>query len=126
MAELNTHGMIVDFGKHKDELWTRVPVNYLKWVVNQVDMAPDRQNIARAEMERRGTTTPDVDVSGHAIDRASLMLRKTWHETALNDEEGLYSWLCRMTTEAIANGETLESGKIRYQGMKFVIIQDGC
>jgi hypothetical protein len=123
---VNTHDLIIDFGKHKGERWTRVPVNYLKWILNEPGMVEEKKAIAKAEMERRGSFTPDLEVSGHAIDRASLMLRKTWHETALSKEEGLHAWLCRMSQEALENGEKLESGKIRYMGMKFAFKQDGC
>lgn len=37
--------------------------------------------------------------------------------------KGIYSWLMRVTLEAIDKGERLESGKIKYLGMKFVIAQ---
>ena len=125
MSEINTHNLVCDFGKHKGELWTRIPVSYLKWLVN----TPARDGstapaIAAAELNRRGTVTPTIEVSGHAIDRASLNCRKIWHETALNEEEGLHAWLCRMATEALEKGEKLESGKIRYSRMKFVF-EDG-
>lgn len=119
-AAINTHGLTIDFGKHSGELWTRVPVNYLLWMVNQPEMAADRKQTAQAELDRRGTVKPTIDISGHAIDRASLRFRKTWHQTALNDDEGLHAWLCRIATEALASGEKLESGKIRHLGIKFV------
>lgn len=77
-TELNTHGVRLDFGKHSGELITRVPVSYLKWMVRNGTKSSD---LAAAELERRGTQTPEVEVSGHAIDRASLNCRKTWHET---------------------------------------------
>ncbi len=120
MTEINTHGMICDFGKHNGELWTRVPVNYLLWMVNQDGMTSERKAIAQAELDRRGTHKPTIDVSGHAIDRASLRFRRLWHETALSDDEGLHAWLCRIAAEALEGGEELESGKIRYLGRKFV------
>ena len=78
--------------------------------------------IAQAEFERRGDTMPEVELSGHAIDNASLRCRKIWHETR-GDDEGLYSWLQRVTLEAIEHGEKMPSGKIKYLGMKFVIHQ---
>lgn len=77
---------------------------------------------AKAEFDRRGDTMPKVELSGHAIDNASLRVRKIWHETRGKDE-GLYSWLQRVTLEAIDKGEVLESGKIKYLGMKFVIAE---
>lgn len=122
--EINTHGLIVDFGAHRDKPWTRVPVSYLKWMLTEGTFSDERKAIARSEMNRRGTVTPDIDVSGHAIDRASQSCRKIWHETKI-DQEGIYSWLCRVSKEALEHGERLESGKIKYLNMKFVIGTDG-
>lgn len=122
---MNTHGLTIEFGKHRGELWTRVPVNYLKWIINEPGMAENVKEIARAEMERRGSVTPDLDISGHAIDRASLLLGKTWLNTR-NHDEGIHAWLCRVAAAALVDGEKLPSGKIRYKGMKFVFETDGC
>jgi hypothetical protein len=116
---INTHGVTINFGKHKGELFTRLPVSYLRWMINE--KAP-MVEYAKAEFERRGDTMPKVELSGHAIDNASLRVRKIWHETR-GDDEGLYSWLMRMTLEAIEHGEKLDSGKIKYKGMKFVIVE---
>jgi len=114
-----THGVKINFGKHKGDLFTRLPVSYLKWMVNSKAPMAD---IAKAEFERRGDTMPLVELSGHAIDNASLRVRKIWHEDR-GDEEGLYSWLQRVTLEAIKHGKKLESGKIKHKGMKLVIEQ---
>jgi len=119
MAGIDPHGKQIAFGKHKGELFTRLPVSYLKWMINN---KTQDWEIAKAEFDRRGDTMPVVELSGHAIDNASIRVRKTWHETK-NDGEGLYSWLQRMTLEAIEKGEKLDSGKIKYKGMKFVIVE---
>lgn len=116
---MNTHGVKINYGKHNGELITRLPVSYIKWMINSGAPMAD---YARAELERRGDTMPKVELSGHAIDNASLRVRKIWHETREQDE-GLYSWLMRITLEAIEKGEKLESGKIKYLGMKLVIHQ---
>ena len=116
---MNTHGVTIEFGKHKGELLTRTPVSYLRWMVN--NRSPQWE-AARAEIERRGSSLPQVELSGHAIDNASLRVRKTWHETKL-ENEGLYSWLGRITLEAIEQGEKMPSGKIKYLGMNLVIAQ---
>jgi len=117
MSEINTHDIQINFGKHKGELFTRLPISYIRWMVNAGAQMAD---VAKAEFERRGDTMPKVELSGHAIDSASLRVRKIWHETRGADE-GLYSWLQRITLEALAQGEKLESGKIKYMGMKLVI-----
>lgn len=118
---MNTHGVTVNFGRHKGQLLTRVPVSYLKWMVG---CRHSQATLAQAELDRRGTVTPDCDISGHAIDRASLLCRKIWHENR-SESEGLHAWLVRVTLEALQHGEKLDSGKIRYCRMKFVIEQDG-
>lgn len=117
---MNTHGVTLTFGKHKGELLTRVPVSYLRWMINTNTQMCD---LARAEFERRGDTMPLVELSGHAIDNASIRVRKIWHDTKQSEDEGLYSWLQRVTLGAIQHGEKLDSGKIKYMGMKFVIEQ---
>lgn len=126
MTEINTHGMRIEFGKHgpqpdrpEGELFTRLPLGYLKWMANE---RTRQWEIAKAELERRGDTMPKVEISGHAIDNASLRVRKIWHETR-GPDEGLYSWLQRMTLEAIEKGEKLDNGAIRYQGIKFVVAE---
>lgn len=130
--ELNTHNLVVDFGKHKGTLWTRLPVNYLKWLANQTgyerpNSKLDNKNVelAKAELKRRGTVTPRIDISTHAINRASLHLLNQWSERE-DRSEGLYSWLERIAVEAMENkpiGET--NGRILYMGICFVFEADG-
>lgn len=122
---INTHNLVVGFGKHKGELWTRLPVSYLRWLVNQQppEFGTDSRPIARAELERRGSVLPTIEVSGHAIDRASLNCRAIWHGTREKDE-GLHAWLCRLGAEALKVGAE-ENGKHRYAGLFFAFEQDG-
>jgi len=117
---LNTHEVVMTFGRHKGELLTRVPVSYLRWMINNNTQMVE---LAKSEFARRGDTMPKVELSGHAIDNASLRVRKIWHETR-DDDEGLYSWLQRMTLEAIEKGEiNKRTGKTHYCGMQFAIEQ---
>ncbi len=92
-------------------------------MLNEPTMDPKYRELAKAEFERRGDTMPKVELTGHAIDNASLRVRKQWHQTALSNIEGLYSWLQRITLEALEHGKVLESGKIEYLGMRLVIVQ---
>ncbi len=92
---MNTQGIRIGYGKHKGQLFTRLPVSYLRWMINE--NAP-MANVAQAEFERRGDTMPKVELSGHAIDNASLRVRKIWHEDR-GEDEGIYSWLTRITLE---------------------------
>ena len=118
MTGINTHNTRINFGRHNGELYTRLPVSYLKWMVN---VSSQQADAAAAELKRRGTVTPELDVSGHAIDKASLRCRKTWHETREKDE-GIYSWLNRMAGEALSFGVHDDSnpGRYRYRDMVFV------
>jgi len=118
-----TDEIIMPNGRHKGERITRIPVSYLKWMANTPDHSLCQS--AKAEMDRRGTVTPDVDVSGHAIDRASLRCRKLWHEDRGKDE-GLYSWLCRITREAIdAIGGWEDEIRYDHKGMVLTIAKEG-
>jgi len=79
--------------------------------------------MAQAELDRRGTVTPDIEISGHAIDSASLRIRKTWHESR-GDDEGLHAWLVRMASEALVSGEQ-RGDKIALGGVLWVFERDG-
>jgi hypothetical protein len=117
---INTHNLIIDFGKHKGERWTRLPISYLKWMINEV--GGDKAEIALSELTRRGSQMPTgIELSAHAVDKASLRLRRIWHQTAKNQDEGLYTWLGRVASEAMATvGD--KSEVIEYMGIKFVFV----
>lgn len=120
MPEINTHGLKVGFGKaHPGKLYTRVPISYLLWMVNK--KTPEHE-IAAAELKRRGTQKPTMEISGHAIDRASQKLIGKWTETRKPDE-GLHAWLIRMGTEARARGRKKDEQYL-HAGMKFVFEED--
>jgi len=120
----NTHGIKMPFGRHKGELLTRVPVSYVKWLLNNPAMAPEWRELAKAEFERRGDTMPQIEITGHAIDRASLRVLYLWESTR-NRREGLYSWLTRIALRAIKEGRPVKnnSTKIKFWGMKLIIEQ---
>lgn len=124
MTDINTHGLHITFGKHNGKRWTRVPADYLRWLINQPpqDGKPEweeHKKIARAELDRRGTVVShEVELTPHAIDRASLALRKIWHLTS-DKGEGLYSWLSRVATEA-SEGATDKPEKVTYLGIHFI------
>lgn len=113
---MNTHGLIVDFGKWNGHLYTRVPVQYLKWMVQS---GHSKAEIAKAELERRGTVTPELDITGHAIDSASNRLLGMWTSTK-KDGEGLHAWLCRVALEAFRSGTLSSDNAIIYKGVKWI------
>ena len=121
-SKINTHNLIVEFGKFRGERWTRIPLSYLRWLINE---NTQYAHIARAEIERRGaslTADKSIELSGHAIDKASLRLRKTWHETALDINEGLFSWLERVAAEAYTRIQDDENSVI-FNRIKFVYMK---
>jgi len=67
---------------------------------------------------------PDLEISGHAIDRASLLCRKIWHKTRKGNE-GISSWLHRMCKEAIEKTMKDVDGNYVYNDMIFSIEDDG-
>lgn len=122
MTDIGAEGITLSFGKYEGELITRIPVSYLKWMINN---KTPQAFYAKAEFERRGDTMPLVEISGHAIDNASLRVQSIWHETS-EKGEGLYTWLQRITLEALRTGKPGvggNHGKIAYLGMRLVIEQ---
>jgi len=116
MSTATTHDWRMPNGKHRGERITRIPVSYLKWMVNEGHSCADK---AEAELKRRGTVTPELDVSGHAIDRASLRCQHVWRETR-EEDEGLHAWLCRMAADAIAHGTPhKDRGRYAWKGLSF-------
>lgn len=117
---------VMENGRHKGEPITRVPVPYLKWMVNA---GHTHEAHAAAELSRRGTTTPTLEVSGHAIDSASLRLRKLWHETS-EENEGLHAWLVRQAEAAweylqTGGGGASDDWTVQHGGIKFAFAGDG-
>ena len=175
---INTHNIKLDFGRHNGVLLTRIPLSYVKWMINELDKSRQfcnkkeidkliqldfpntpidsildnikkdwirtHQNLvlphiyywsdlARAELERRGDTLPKVEISGHAIDKASLRVLDKWRDfnrlsqrisKDLNNEKplkkGLYSWLTDITLEALQHND-FKNNKYHYLGMKLAI-----
>ena len=110
---LDTHNKHITFGKHKGVRWTRLSVNYLRWIANE--STDHAKQMAESELERRGSVMPcDIELSGHSIDRASE-ITDVWKGT------GVYSWLNEIA--GIASTLTKKSNgneKISYSGFKFV------
>lgn len=78
---------------------------------------------AQKELDRRGTKFPDIEISAHAIDRASTRVLGVWQNTRFEDE-GLYSWLVRMTEDAMKLGESDEAcERFKYMNISFIVEQ---
>lgn len=86
---------VMQFGKHKGTPITRLPVSYLRWMVAE-DVC---KSIALDELKRRGTSLVQMEITAHALDRASLRLLGMWKKRD-NPGEGLHAWLNRLALEA--------------------------
>ena len=132
---MNPHNAYVRFGKYEGQRLTRVPVGYLKWAVANrcegvVELASGAGvplcNVAPFEIQRRGERLEDIEVSLHAIDRASLhFLPKFRLEHQTN--EGLASWISRNAFDAWIRRNDLpgvehdgDHWKISHNGIVFV------
>ena len=108
-------------GKHKGEQITRVPASYLLWMVRVVHQ---HSGEAQAEIDRRGTVVPKMEVSGHAIDRASQRILVHWKESRI-EEEGLHAWLSRLSWDAFQHGKRQGEDRRIHKGITFVFEFDG-
>lgn len=118
---MSTHGVKMTFGKHDGELMTRVPVSYLFWMVNR---RTQMWEVAKAELDRRGSVTPEFDITGHAMDRASLHCWPCWRRT-MRQNEGIHAWLIRMARDARERNDVDHQGRYVYLGMAFAFQDDG-
>jgi len=118
--EIDTNNLLVDFGPYAGQRWTRVPAQYLKKIANTAGEHKGAK-LALAELKRRGTITAGVEVSGHAVDRASQVLIGKWMELRTGNE-GIHAWLCRMAFEARERGKKVDD-KYRFAGMLFVFAE---
>lgn len=106
-------------GRHKGELVTRVPVNYLMRTFNTKGR---NWRIAGEELKRRGEPLPDIEISPHAINRASTNCGRVFRSTH-RQGEGIHSWLGRIASEALKHGRKMDD-KVTYKGMKFCFTCD--
>jgi hypothetical protein len=114
------HDLRIDFGKHRGERWTRLSQNYLRYLINTEH---PQAYLARAELERRGISElPDLEITAHAVDRASQNCLDIWQRTRKGDE-GLHAWLRRAVKEALERGERDAAGRYLWHGMRLVIYQ---
>ncbi len=107
---MDTNRAQISFGKYYGEWITRVPYSYLIWGITNKCMGevvfPDGRvaafyEVAKAEIARRGEKIVDIDISRHAINRASLRLNSLWQRDHRPDE-GLHSWLERWSEYALS------------------------
>jgi hypothetical protein len=86
-------------GRYKGVPYGRVPVQYLRWVVRE---KPRGWEVAKAELDRRGDDLRDglVDISMHAINRASVRFLNKYRKDRQTDE-GIVQWLSRVVEAGV-------------------------
>ncbi len=89
-----------------------------------IQIAHKHKKIAEAELKRRGTTTPTLEISHHAIDRVSTRKLHVWEKTS-KDGEGIASWLMRVAKEAYDKKSISKKNQYKHIGMRFIFSTDG-
>jgi uncharacterized protein (DUF3820 family) len=116
-----TENITIEFGKHKGELWTRVPVHYLRWLINESSPLSKPHEMARFELERRGTVLEhEINLTPHAIDRFYQRYKRAGlSRSDILGYGGIYSALMALSIEALklCNGGP---NKVEYKGLKFI------
>lgn len=115
----------IPMGKYKGCLITRVPPRYLRWMVSSGHIL---MSFAKQELERRGTEESNIEITSHAVDRASCRLMDKYMAEAGADE-GINTWLAKKAEEALNDydGELKDNIQVLYEGvtyafeMKFVL-----
>jgi len=112
----------ISFGKYAGKQWTQVPLNYIKFLVK--NKAYD-MHLAEKEMNRRGASIDDddMDLSGHAINRASQYCLDLWQKQRKGGE-GLHAWLLKNAKQAFKH-RPANKEKIPHNQMLFVFQSEG-
>ena len=110
----------IQFGKHKGTAWTRLPQQYLFWMVN-LEPVHSMAEKAQTEIDRRGIIQPEVDVTHHAIDRCSVRCLNLYLEDR-NAEEGISTWLTRVGKIALDRGEEVIGSETYCYKDKMIVI----
>ena len=120
-TDANLHGRRIFDDESRGERLTRIPRVALRRMIR--DGHPDAA-LAEAELERRGDTAKyDIEISAHAINRASQRCLRAWRKHRQPDE-GIQTWLARIAREGlIAAGE--RRNQIERDGIVIVFNHDG-
>ena len=122
----------VHFGPYKGTLWNRVPIHYLKEIV---DTQPEDTTIwwqAKKQLEKRAVSAEkQMDISRHAINRMSTRFLDEYiskrKELPRGDYEGIVDYINRLAWDAIKDGiilpDTEDGIMIEYQNKKWKFVR---
>ena len=104
-------------------LYTRIPVLELR---KQSRRSGLLGLLATRELERRGAprTSHDIDISTHAIDRASQRYIRHFLNDCAETGEGITEWLHRISREALDQAPAQQS-EIPHRGMHLIFEKTG-
>lgn len=122
----------VHFGPYKGTLWNRVPIHYLKEIV---DTQPEDTTIwwqAKKQLEKRAVSAEkQMDISRHAINRMSTRFLDEYiskrKELPRGDYEGIVDYTNRLAWDAIKEGNIIPNDEdgilIEYQNKKWKFVR---
>jgi len=124
----SVHYQIIHFGPHIGKPYTRLPIQYLRWLVNKDVQFENANKMALAELQRRGISLEKrhVDVSMHAIDRVTTDYFDVYLEHRASPREGVASWLFRTVENRLSwNSPSAGQEDFHLHGLRF-IVRWGC
>ncbi|MBF0121207.1 MAG: hypothetical protein HQK79_20430 [Desulfobacterales bacterium] len=123
-----TQNLICSFGMHKGQPYTRLPISYLKWMV---EINHTHKTIAEAELNRRCVPLQKkegIKITIHAINRASQFCLKQLKQFELN-KKGIHNCLTDLSLEALKKSNDKDKaegkGKYFYAGLQWIFAFEG-
>ena len=127
----------VHFGPYKGQLWNRVPISYLKEIIDTQPIGDVVYEMAKKQLEKRAVSSAkQMDISRHSLNRMSTRFLDEYisnrKELPKGDSEGIVEYTNRKAWEAIDDGTVLPNPNddgilIDYENKrwKFVRLADG-
>lgn len=121
------------YGKYKGTKIDQLPNSYLKWMLGH-DFPEEYLRYARKKVNTNVTSSIDINVTRHALDKFSLKYMHLWKTVNLGNGvyEGLASYVARMAYQAFETGEDVskhrrDDDEIRkkYQDITYVFNSKG-
>lgn len=115
---------IMQIGKYRGVPIDKLPNSYLKWMLSK-DFPEEYLKYARMKVNTNSTSSIDLNVTRHAIDRFSLRYMNTWKPIKVSNGvyEGLASYIARIAFEALHDGKDISKHRRNDDEMR--MIKDG-
>lgn len=99
---------IMQKGKYRGIPVDKLPNSYLKWMLSSgFDFPEEQLRYARKKVNSNVTSSIDLNVTRHALDKFSLKYMHLWKPVKLGNGvyEGFASYVARVAYEALESGE---------------------